>query len=75
MFQNGEGENVEIVNNISQCVSNVAVDVEHEQGESGSLAGYVEAAALVENSYFLVHGKSYLEKDFRVRVPDSVCLQ
>ena len=38
VFQNGEGENVEIVNNISRCVSNVVVDVEHEQGESGSLA-------------------------------------
>ncbi len=38
VFQNGEGENVEIVNNISRCVSNVVADVEHEQGESGSLA-------------------------------------
>lgn len=55
--------------NISRCISDVKIDTNKYQGESGTLAGYVENTALVENSYSLVSDISL----FGVTMEDTSC--
>jgi len=55
--------------NVSHCISNVKIDTNKYQGESGTLAGYVENTALLENSYSLVPDVSL----FGIIIEDTSC--